>query len=230
MKNQKLFIRVLPWIVSFLTPLVILMIAIRVLIVPSYVQFAYRLPNFPADPYGFSFEERIRWSQPSIAYLVNNEDISYLVDLTFESGEPIYNARELVHMEDVKEVVTGMRIALAIAMVILLVITLLAVRGRWTQRLLMAFNLGGWGMIGIIVAILLFVAINFNTLFTWFHRVFFEEGTWQFHPSDTLIRLFPMRFWQDAFILVGVISLLIAGLILFATRQRLPEDNKKGGF
>lgn len=229
MKNQKLFIRVLPWIVSFLTPLVILMIAIRVLIVPSYVQFAYRLPNFPADPYGFSFEERIRWSQPSIAYLVNNEDISYLADLAFESGEPIYNARELVHMEDVKEVVTGMRIALAISMVILLAITLMAVRGRWTQRLLSAFHFGGWGVIGIILAILLFVAINFNTLFTWFHKMFFEEGTWQFHPSDTLIRLFPMRFWQDAFILVGVISLLIGGLIVFATRQRLPGDNKKGG-
>jgi len=221
MKNEKLVVRVLSVLVSVLTPLVILMMAIRILIIPSYAQFAYSLPNFPIDPYGFSLEERLHWSRPSIAYLVNNEDISYLAELEFESGVPIYNARELVHMEDVKMVVTGMRVALAISMVILLIITLSAVRGGWTQRLKSAFHMGGWAVFGLIFAILLFVAINFNTLFTWFHKVFFEDGTWQFHPSDTLIRLFPLRFWQDAFIIVGVISLLIGGLVLLATRDRL---------
>ena len=224
MNNDKLVIRALSVCVTILTPLVILMLAIRVLIMPSYAQFAYSLPNFPMDPYGFSLEDRLRWSQPSIAYLVNTEDISYLAELNFDSGVPIYNARELVHMEDVKTVVTGMRVALAISMVILLLITVSAVRGCWMQRLKSAFYMGGWAVIGLILAILLFVAMNFNTLFTWFHKVFFEDGTWQFHPSDTLIRLFPMRFWQDAFILVGVISLLIGSLLLFATRENLQAE------
>ena len=221
MKNEKLVVRALSLIVSILTPLVILMMAIRVLIVPSYAQFAYQLPGFPTDPYGFSLEDRLNWSRPSIAYLVNTEDISYLAELTFDNGEPIYNARELVHMEDVKEVVTGMRVALAVSMVILLLITLSAVRGGWIYKLRLAFHMGGWAVIGLIFAILLFVAINFNTLFTWFHKVFFEDGTWQFHPSDTLIRLFPLRFWQDAFILVGLISLLIGALVVISTREKL---------
>jgi hypothetical protein len=69
----------------------ILMISIRLMIMPSYArQFAYRLPGFPDDPYGFSSEERLRWSEPSIKYLVNSEDISYLADLRFENGEPIF--------------------------------------------------------------------------------------------------------------------------------------------
>lgn len=219
MKKNNVLIQAVTVIVMILTPLVILMVSIRLLIMPSFTRLAYRLPGFPDDPYGFSSDDRLRWSEPSIKYLVNTEDISYLADLTFENGEPIYNTRELSHMEDVKTVVTGMRIALTAAMIVLLVITIIAVRGGWGSSLIKAFHMGGWAVIGLIIAIILFVALNFDTLFTWFHRLFFESGTWQFHPSDTLIRLFPMRFWRDAFLLVGLQSVVIGGGIVLLTRE-----------
>jgi len=219
MKEKQTVIKVLLGLVTVVTPLVILMIAIRLLLMPSYARFAYRLPGFPEDPYGFSAQDRLQWSEPSILYLVNSEEISYLSDLRFDNGEPIYNASELSHMVDVKNVVTGMRIALVSLTLAVLVIALVAVRQGYKPLLIRAFNWGGWATMGLIVAILLFVALNFNSLFTWFHKIFFESGTWQFHPSDTLIRLFPMRFWQDAFVLVGVQSLLYGGLLVLATRK-----------
>ena len=224
MKNDHYPVRVLTVIVSILTPLTVLMLAIRILIMPSYAQFAYSLPGFPDDPYGFSAENRLDWSRPSIVYLVNTEDISYLSDLNFDDGEPIFNVRELRHMEDVKAVVTGMRIALGISLAALCAITIIAIRGGWSQLLLSAFHQGGWAVIGLIVAIIVLVTVNFNSLFTWFHQIFFESGTWQFHPSDTLIRLFPMRFWRDAFILVGLISLMFGGLLVFVTRAKLHSE------
>ena len=224
MKKHNFLIRTFTVIVMVLTPLVILMIAIRLLIMPSFARMAYRLPGFPADPYGFTQEDRMRWSEPSINYLVNAEDISYLSSLAFENGDPIFNERELSHMEDVKAVVTGMRVALAIGMLILLAISILAARGRWQPLLNKAFNRGGWAVIGLIAAILLFVALNFNSLFTWFHQIFFESGTWQFHPSDTLIRLFPMRFWQDAFIFVGLLSIVFGLVVILITRHHQVGD------
>jgi integral membrane protein (TIGR01906 family) len=220
MKHDHYLVRALSVIVSFLTPLTVLMLAIRILIMPSYAQFAYSLPGFPDDPYGFLSEDRLHWSRPSIDYLINTEDISFLADLSFNDGEPIFNTRELSHMEDVKMVVTGMRVALGISLAALFVITIVAFRGGWRQMLINAFHQGGWAVIGLIVAIFLLVAVNFNSLFTWFHQIFFESGTWQFHPSDTLIRLFPMRFWRDAFILVGLISLMMGGLVVFVTRDK----------
>jgi len=219
MKKHNFLIRTFTVIVMVLTQLVILMIAIRLLIMPSFARMAYRLPGFPADPYGFTQEDRMRWSEPSINYLVNAEDISYLSSLAFENGDPIFNERELSHMEDVKAVVTGMRVALAIGMLILLAFSIFAERGRWQPLLNKAFNRGGWALIGLIAAILLFVALSFNSLFTWFHQIFFESGTWQFHPSDTLIRLFPMRFWQDAFIFVGLLSIVFGLVVILITRQ-----------
>ncbi len=35
-------------------------------------------------------------------YLLNDAGIDYLGDLTFEDGSPLYRAKELQHMEDVK--------------------------------------------------------------------------------------------------------------------------------
>lgn len=220
MNPSRFYVRVLAVIVTLMIPFVIIMVSVRILITPAFARLAYRLPNFPEDPYGFALEDRLQWSEPSIIYLVNNEDISFLSSLRFEDGAPIFNASELSHMEDVKVVVTGMRTALAIMMVLLLIITTLAVHGDWKPLLIKALHQGGWVMIGLIVAILLFVALNFDSLFTWFHQIFFESGTWQFHPSDTLIRLFPMRFWRDAFLFVGFLSLTLGvGVILFTRKH-----------
>ncbi|MDY6874457.1 MAG: TIGR01906 family membrane protein [Chloroflexota bacterium] len=209
---------ILGWVVTVLTPLVILMIAIRLLMVPLFARIEYHLPGFPEDPYGFTLEDRLKWSAPSIRFLVNGDSIEDLGSLTFEDGEPIYNDRELSHMADVKAVVTGMRIGLTVAVLVLLTIEVIAVRGDWRKALLTAYWRGGWGVVGLIVAILMFVLIAFDQLFTWFHMLFFQSGTWQFYTSDTLIRLFPIRFWQDAFIFVGVISLLFGGLLIWLCR------------
>lgn len=227
MKAERTIQEFLGWIITVLTPVIILMLAVRLLITPAFAQVEYRLPGFPADPFGFSMVDRLRWSEPAINYLVNSEDITFLEHLKFEDGEPIFNERELSHMQDVKAVVTGMRVALAVGMIILLAITTAAVKGGWRAQLLRSYRRGGWALIGLIGAILLFVAVNFTNLFTWFHQLFFESGTWQFYTSDTLIRLFPMRFWRDAFIFVGVISLTMGALVIFFSRYRKNQKIKK---
>lgn len=211
---------VLGWVVTVLTPLVILMLSVRLLMTPVFARIEYRVPGFPDDPFGFSLEDRLEWSAPSITYLVNNEGIDYLQNLAFEDGTPIYNDNELSHMEDVKAVVTGMRIGLAVTAVVLLGIIVLAVKQDWRRALSLAFRRGGWATVGLIAAILLFVAVAFDPLFTWFHKIFFQDGTWMFYTSDTLIRLFPMRFWQDAFIAVGLLSLLCGGLLIVLIKPK----------
>ncbi|MDY6847370.1 MAG: TIGR01906 family membrane protein [Chloroflexota bacterium] len=221
MNDQTRLLNIFRWLISILTPFVILMIVVRLLITPLFARAAYNLPGFPDDPFGFTLQDRLRWSEPSIRYLVNNEDIDYLESLSFDDGTPIFNARELSHMADVKSVVTGMRVALALCVITLLICAGYILKNGRRDLIIKAFNAGGWGVVGLIAAILLFVAISFNQLFTWFHQLFFTEGTWQFFTSDTLIRLFPMRFWRDAFIFVGVLSLMLGGGLILITRKHL---------
>jgi integral membrane protein (TIGR01906 family) len=194
---------------------------------PLFAQIEYRLPGFPEDPFGFTLEDRIRWSEPSIEYLVNSEGIDYLESLRFENGDPIFNSSELSHMEDVKAVVTGMRIALAAFMVVLLIVTVINIKKGNRKLILRAYNIGGWGILGLIGVILILLVISFNQLFTWFHQIFFESGTWRFYTSDTLIRLFPMRFWRDAFIFVGGLSILFGIITILAIRKHKNLETSK---
>ncbi|QRN83627.1 TIGR01906 family membrane protein [Chloroflexota bacterium] len=225
-KIEKKSTNVLGWIATVLTPLAILMIVIRVLITPAFAKIEYKMPGFPEDPYGFTLEDRLTWSEPSITYLVNSKGIEYLQDLSFDDGTPIYNADELSHMEDVKHVITWMRTVISVLMLALVWITYVVVKNGKRLEMLVAFKRGAWATIGLIALILVFVTLAFNQLFTWFHMIFFDSGTWMFYTSDTLIRLFPMRFWQDAFIAVGVLSVIISILILLLTRQK-PEVSVK---
>jgi hypothetical protein len=43
-----------------------------------------------------------------------------------------------------------------------------------------------------------------------------------FYYSDTLIRLFPERFWRDAFIAVGLLAAAQAAALLYLSRPQAP--------
>jgi len=201
------------WVVSIAVPLFLIMTGIRLLLNPLYLDYQYHRPGFPADPYGFTIEDRLHWGKLSLEYLLNDADISFLADLEFENGTPIYNQRELDHMHDVKVLVQDMLIAWWIVGVGLLATGVWSWRAGWLGTFWHSISRGGFLTVVFLLGILLLVAVSFQQLFTWFHRIFFEGDSWIFLYSDTLIRLFPLPLWQDAFIFMGVFSLL-GGLAL----------------
>ena len=208
----------LSWLVTFLTPIFLLGLGLRILLTPLFYSVEYRLPWFPPDPYGFTQEDRLRWAPYAVNYLLNDEDISYLGDLTFEDGGPLYNERELGHMEDVKRVTKGALRVWYVSVVLMAGLGVWARYGKWWQGFRQGLRRGGWLMIGLVIAIGLFGALAFWQFFTLFHSLFFEGDSWLFLYSDTLIRLFPMQFWQDAFLWAGVIS--VGGALALALGLR----------
>jgi integral membrane protein (TIGR01906 family) len=205
--------RLSPWVFGFtslLLPLFLITTAIRALLTPIYLQIAYRLPAFPPDPFGFTTEERLYWANYSLTYLLNRADISFLADQTLPNGQPLYNSRELRHMVDVKNLVQLMLRVWIGLVVFYLVVSIWAWRTGQGKAFWRSISHGGWLTLGLIILILIGVAVSFNWLFTAFHRLFFEGDTWLFYYSDTLIRLFPLRFWQDAFTIMGLLTLVLA--------------------
>ena len=102
--SQKLSL-LLSWLVTILVPLALLMLGVRLLMTPLFLEAEYRMPGFPEDSYGFTLQDRLEWSKPSVEYLLNGESVDFLAKLQFDNGKPIYNERELSHMLDVKKVV-----------------------------------------------------------------------------------------------------------------------------
>lgn len=225
--QQSWYVKVAGWLVTISVPIFLVLMTIRLLINPWYPEFEYRTPGFPDDRYGLTFEERLYWSKISMAYLVNDAGIEYLADLRFTGGQSVpqpscaliddctrvYNDRELEHMVDVKQVVQIALRVMWVSLGVLILLGLLAWRGGWLASYQQALARGGWLTLFLTAAIILFVLIAFGVIFVWFHEVFFDPGTWTFYYSDTLIRLFPERFWRDTFLIVAGVPALIGGLL-----------------
>ena len=212
--------KILVIILALFIPYILLMSGIRLVMTPAFPAIEYQRSGFPEDQYGFTVQERTKWSEYAIRYLTNDQEISYLGNLQDITGKKLFTTDELSHMGDVKEVVRnasmvwyvlgGMSIAILVWFVVM---------GQW-DSLRRSLNAGGWITIGLLGALLVFLVVSFDRLFEYFHRIFFQDGTWTFSQSSTLIRLFPFEFWRDAFVLVIGFALIVGVVLVLLTRKR----------
>ena len=230
--------RFLSWVVAILIPGIIIMTALRLLLFPVFLDFEYRIPGFPEDPFGFSQEERLKYSRIIWKYVMSDAEISFLGDLHFPEGQQapetscqfmddctrLYNDRELSHMIDVQNVVqTALRVWY-VALIVLALLGIWACRSQWMNDYLVGLVRGGWITVFLVVGILSIVVIAFGFIFVQFHNIFFEKGTWMFFTSDTLIRLFPTEFFRDMFLIVGILSAGMGILLALGLRRRIHRD------
>jgi integral membrane protein (TIGR01906 family) len=197
---------------TVLFPVLLVLVNARLVMSPAFLNFEYTRPGFPADYFGFTMEDRLNYGPYAIDYLLNGEPITYLGDLRFPDDMPLFNARELRHMRDVQLMT---RIAFGGALVAGVLAVIAGYVLHRSQRLTRAMIQGSLVTLGLIAAIVIVAIFNWDGFFTGFHVLFFADGTWYFAYSDTLIRLFPEQFWFDAALLVGGLTTLEAGLVLF---------------
>ncbi|HEY9077365.1 MAG TPA: TIGR01906 family membrane protein [Anaerolineaceae bacterium] len=211
--------------IILILPLFLITNSIQLLINPIFLEVEYRAPGFPQDPYGFTLQDRLKWSKLCVNYLINTEGIDYLGDLRFDDGSVVFNDRELAHMVDVKNLVQKVIVAWYFMIIFVLLFGYLAWRYEWFGEYWLLLRRGAWITLGFVAFVLIALVISFYGLFTVFHQLFFSGDSWLFLYSDTLIRLFPLRFWQDAFILVGIFTIVQAVLILIFSRKFNMQKN-----
>lgn len=221
--------KVLYALVTLAVPIIISVLSILVLLSPLFTNLEYRRPGFPEDSYGFTTAERLDFGNQTRRYLISNDTLADLQQLVFDNGDPIYIERELSHLQDVKIVLQGVLKVFYGAAAVFIISGLAARLKGWQQNYLSAIYLGGKLTTGIVVIILLLTVVSFQALFTNFHLLFFEGDSWLFFYSDSLIRLFPVQFWQDIFVVFGVLTLaggILMGWVLPATLGKESENTK----
>jgi integral membrane protein (TIGR01906 family) len=226
--ENKAFITTIRWVIVFLTPFVLGTGIVRGLIAWDYPAFEYL--RIAPDQFGFTPEERLELAHQTLDYLQRPEPASETIYLLEEmvlpgSGDPVYNEREIGHMIDVKVVADAFRTAFWVMAVILVVgYGFLLIRQETRLDAFQALFHGGLFTTSLLIVIGVLIGAAWTFVFTQFHNLFFDSGTWVFHYSDSLIRLFPEQFWLDFGILwaglVFVTGLLDAGLGYFLIRQR----------
>lgn len=221
--RASLSVRIAHVLLNILVPIISVLTSVGLLLTPPYVRLEYRMPGFPEDPYGFTLEDRLVWAPLARDYLLNNKGIEFLGDLRFDDGTPVFNERELRHMDDVKRLV---QIALVVwvAGLGLIAVCCLALRRYGGREVLWkALRSAALATLFLMGALVAALVVGFSFVFVGFHRIFFEGDTWLFQYSDTLIRLFPQRFWQDVFFFVSLGTVLQALILQTLARRSLSK-------
>lgn len=211
-------------IVLALPPFLVLT-AVRLVMSEAFIRLEYGRPGFPADRYGFTPDERLRYAPYTVRYLLDNEPMDYLAALE-HGGAPLFTQKELGHMRDVQRV-TQVAFGVHLAASALLLAAALALGWRHETRraLRQGFFEGGVLTILLMLTAIVLALTNWDFFFTSFHKLFFEGDSWLFSTRATLIRLFPERFWFDAALAIGGLTFMgtlsaIAGARLAARHSK----------
>ncbi len=210
--------RFLLWLITLAMPFFLGFSVITLVIHPAYPRYEYAKPNFPPDPFGFTQEQRLAIALISVDYLERwdaPEDVIHLLSEQTLPGSdaPLYNAREIEHMLDVKRVTDAIRIsALVAAGVVLGGLAWLLIQPTRRATGYLAIWRGGLLTVSLLVAIAGFIVLAWPIFFVQFHELLFPPGTWTFNLSDALIRLHPEKFFFDVGVIMSL-GTLLAGLV-----------------
>ncbi len=207
------------WVIALVIPVFLVLTAARILVNSWYPRFEYAKPDFPPDPYGFTTAERLERATVCIDFLNSRQPPAQAVAMIAalrlpNSSAALFTQAELGHMVDVKRFTDLLwRIWRAAGIVLLLCLALLAFR-RLDANLYAALFGGGLLTVALLAGLAVFVLVGWRTFFIGFHELFFPQGNWTFDWSDSLIRLFPDKFWFDAGVLIVGGTLLAGATVL----------------
>lgn len=148
---------------------------------------------------------------------------------TLPDGRPAFDEKAVSHLEDVRAVLAGARVATVVALAVALAALAWLVWSRRFRPLGVALAVACAMTTALTAVAVLLALLDFGWFFAAFHALFFEEGTWQFAPDALLIRLFPEPFWVVSGAVWGGLALLSAALMGLAARAMLGRRESEGG-
>jgi len=212
-------------VLGICAPLWLLLSNLYPLATRAFVRYEYSKPSFPVAT-RYSAAERLSLAEATLHYMRSDEDTEHLVALESQ-GRPVYNLREIKHLVDAKRVMRGAFALHAVCgLLCVLAGALLWCRKEGRLRVLRSISVGCLALVAILLAIGILAYANFGLFFTIFHRLLFEGDSWLFAYSDTLIQLFPVRFWMDATWMLSLLTVgecMSAAVLAYALSGRLKE-------
>ena len=222
----------LQWIVVLILPWALAGTVITLVVRPWYPSFEYAKSDFPPDPFGFTQAQRLDLALVAVNYLESKgsaEEMIYLLrqQTLPDSDLPLYNEGEIQHMIDVKHLTDAIRtIGWTLGIVTTTICVYFLYKRETAPLAYLALRRGGIATIVLLVGIGGFLLLAWDTFFVQFHELLFADGTWTFPMSDSLIRLFPEKFWFDVGVLIvggtlfSGIFLALVGHWLYIHRER----------
>lgn len=208
--------RILIIAITLAIPFLLVVANIRIVANPWFIQFEYNRSDFPADAYGFTREQRTPLALAGLYSVVpEGAGLMELEQAKLPNGEPAFTAREIKHMQDVRVLMaTVFPLALLIGSVLIILAIVLRASPAYHDAMPQGLRAGSILTLILLAGLVAYILINFDAFFLQFHQLFFEGDSFAFRYDDTLIRLYPEQLWNDAAILIGALTGVMAAVLL----------------
>jgi len=199
-------------IITITIPIFILMLFASILTTKQYLLVSKGLYESHND---ITFDHDLA-SDKIMGYLnYRYDELQY----DFEDGSPAFRQIEIDHMEDVKDLYTGLRLVALGSLIIGVSLSIFLYKKDKKEFYSTYKSMYLWPMF-FVIFVGGYVLIDFGAAFTAFHGIFFRNDDWQLLTSDTLIQMLPINFWMVS----GIIILLsfsgsMVGIYYWATKS-----------
>lgn len=198
---------------------------------PGYFQKRYEQLGIQ-DAIGISTEDCTRAVYRLIDYMEGREQSIQLRVTENGTQVDMYNAQEMAHMIDVRELYQAWRRVSYFALAALCCLMLISLLSKGARAFLWKAYKASWLVFGALLLIMLaWVLIDFNGFWFGFHRLFFDNELWLMDPNVCrMIRICPLELFYG--IVLGTV-LTFAGicalcsLALRGLYKRTTEEKKK---
>jgi hypothetical protein len=146
-----------------------------------------------------------------------------------DDGRPAFDESATSHLDDVRVVLAGARVATLAAALAAAAWIAWALRARRERELAFSLTVGAWSVAALVALAAVIAITDFDGFFAGFHALFFEAGTWQFPADALLIQLFPEPFWAISGAAWGTLALaggLLLGILGRRVRMRFEGDQE----
>ncbi len=213
----------LRWVASgiFIACIPLLLVLTNVRIAASWERvYDYAFAQYDAvSVTGIERPELDRSGREVIRYFEHSQS-DELLDIRVQRGDEtiaLFNQREILHMADVRDLfrlVYRIHELALVYVVAYIAAVYLWSRERSMRRLAREAVTGGIATVGVLSIAAVGVLLGFDALFEQFHLLSFSNDFWQLDPrTDRLVQMFPMGFWFDVTLAVGVLSLIEGGAV-----------------
>lgn len=224
--NDKLWISALGILCAVCLMLVFLITSIEAVVywTPRYFEAEYTKYQVLDDLPPMTMEDLLVVTDEMMAYLRGNrEDLHVFTTMGGQNVE-FFNAREIAHMEDVRDLFIGglwlRRIGLAFTAGYALLLGLWCKKDLERKAILKttvpgSLCLGTGLFFAAAIAIAAIIASDFSKYFIVFHHIFFDNDLWILNPAtDMLINIVPEPFFMDTALRIGI-TFAIMVLVFF---------------
>ncbi len=194
-------------LLALLFPFVTVGISVRIAFNEWIIDYIYAKKDFPKDRYGLPDKHRKELAKLGLRAVLSDEAFEEFKRAKLPDGRPAFRQEEVRHMHDVKEFLKKFFPAVYLATILWLIGFLIS---RSPNYLIFS------GLMGILTLSLLGILVfsNYNKAFEIFHIITFDPYSWRFKYTDTLIRIYPMKFWFEATKIVAIMSFFFSFLVI----------------